>query len=103
MRNYIVTNRITLKLVVIKIGIFKKNIKNELQTSTGPRTFTIQELNDFFDNSEILSAIGKSNLTAATYYACMLIRCNALAKIPFKIYRQRGDETQLIKHVLGDF
>lgn len=87
---------------MITTGIFKRKLKNEVQTSAEPRTFTIQELNDFFDNSEILSAIGKSNLTAATYYACMLIRCNALAKIPFKIYRQRGDGTQLIKHDLSE-
>ena len=52
---------------------------------------TLSELNSLFDNSDILSAVGADNLTAATYYACMLIRCNALAKIPFKIYRSDGD------------
>ncbi len=54
-------------------------------------TRTLSELNSLFDNSDILSAVGADNLTAATYYACMLIRCNALAKIPFKIYRSDGD------------
>ena len=87
---------------MIKIGKSKKKIKNEVQTSTEPRTFTIQELNDFFDNSEILSAIGKSNLTAATYYACMLIRCNAIAKIPFKVYKQDGDGAKSEQHSINE-
>ena len=56
-------------------------------------TRTLSELNSLFDNSDILSAVGADNLTAATYYACMLIRCNALAKIPFKIYRSRSKST----------
>ena len=54
-------------------------------------TRTLSELNSLFDNSDILSAVGADNLTAATYFACMQIRCNALAKIPFKIYRSDGD------------
>ncbi len=79
-----------------KIGIFKRKIKNEAQT------FTIQQINDFFDNPEILSAVGKSNLTAATYYACMLIRCNALAKIPFKVCQHSDKGAQQIAHDLSE-
>ena len=76
--------------------LFKRQIKNEAQT------YTIQQLNEYFDNSEILSAIGKSNLTAATYYACMLIRCNAIAKIPFKVYKQDGDGAKPAQHSINE-
>ena len=76
--------------------LFKRQIKNEAQT------YTIQQLNEYFDNSEILSAIGKSNLTAATYYACMLIRCNAIAKIPFKVYKQDGDGAKSAQHSINE-
>lgn len=56
-----------------------------------------------FDNSDILSAAGADNLTAATYFACMQIRCNALAKIPFKIYKSDGEGAeQLNDHPLRE-
>ena len=67
----------------------KKNRSIKIRDET--ETYPITELNRIFDNSDILSAAGTSSLTAATYYACMLIRCNALAKIPFKIYRSDGE------------
>lgn len=64
-------------------------------------TKTIEELNSLFENSDILSAVGADNLTAATYYACMSIRCNALAKIPFKVFRSDGDGAeQVLDHPL---
>ena len=99
MRNYIVTNRITLKLVVIKIGIFKRKIRNEAESITANPT--LEQLNSFFNNENILSALNQTDLTAATYYACMLIRCNAIAKIPFKVYKQDGDGANPIKHTLS--
>lgn len=85
----------------IKLGIFfnfkKRSSKTQnIRDGTTETNYTISELNNFFDNSDILSALGTSNLTAATYYACMLIRCNALAKIPFKIYKSNGDGAELI-------
>lgn len=82
------------------MGIFKrKSIKNEAGKfdKTG-----FASLMDFFDNSGILDSINASNLTAATYYACMLIRCNAIAKIPFKVYKQDGDGAEIISHSLSD-
>lgn len=79
------------------MGLFgRRKIKNE------EKTFTIQEINEYFNNSDILSAVGKSSLTAATYYACMMIRCNALAKIPFKVYKQDGDGSQTVPHYLNE-
>lgn len=42
-------------------------------------------------------------MTAATYFACMLIRCNALAKIPFKIYKSDGEGAeQMNNHPLRE-
>ncbi|MBP3380693.1 MAG: phage portal protein [Ruminococcus sp.] len=78
------------------MGIFKRKIKNEAET------LTIQQINDFFDSQDVLSAMGKSDLTAATYYACMQIRCSALAKIPFKLYRQDGDGAQSADHSISE-
>lgn len=44
---------------------------------------TVSELNSFFGISDIITP-GPA-LYSATYYACMLIRCNAFAKLPLKI------------------
>lgn len=68
-----------------------KKRKNETETiSTNP---TIQQLNEFFNINGITDISG-SKLTSATYYACMQIRCNALAKLPLKIMRwgENGSE-----------
>lgn len=46
---------------------------------------TVSELNSFFNVNDITSA-GPA-LYSATYYACMLIRCNAFAKLPLKIMK----------------
>lgn len=59
-------------------------------------TDALVRLNELFNNDDIASAAGLSNLTSATYFACMNIRCNALAKIPFKIFRSDADGVQRI-------
>lgn len=79
-----------------RMGIFRRSIKNET------KTITLQELNEYFENTNILSTLGKSNLTAATYYACMQIRCNAIAKVPFKVYKRDGDDSQEIQYDLNE-
>lgn len=79
------------------VGIFSRKVKNE------SNVISLEELNEYFNNSNILSALGKSNLTAATYYACMQIRCNAIAKVPFKVYERNGDGSQEIRHNLNEF
>lgn len=73
------------------MGIFRRKIKNETSKEAEKGSMTISQLNEYFSNPEIRAAAGYSDLTAATYYACMVIRCNALAKIPFKIYIGDGD------------
>lgn len=44
---------------------------------------TLEELREFF-HMDIASG---DKLNAATYYACMLIRCNAVAKLPIKLMK----------------
>ncbi len=38
--------------------------------------------------------VNKSALNSATYYACMLIRCNALAKVPIKLKKYLNGNTE---------
>ncbi len=71
--------------------LFSRKRKAETQSiSTNP---TIQQINEFF-NTNSITDIGSSKLNSATYYACMQIRCNALAKLPLKIMRwsENGSE-----------
>ena len=81
---------------MIIMSIFKRKIRNEAKNQG------FASLMEYFDNSGILDAVRGADLTAATYYACMLIRCNALAKIPFKLYRKGGDGSENIEHSLAD-
>lgn len=78
------------------MSLFKKKVRNSTE-NTG-----FASLMDYFDSSGILDAVNQSDLTAATYYACMQIRCNALAKIPFKLYRKDGDGSEAIEHSLSE-
>lgn len=48
----------------------------------------LEKLQEFFGID--VGEISRNKLTAATYYSCMLIRCNAIAKLPIKI-KQRSD------------
>lgn len=83
------------------IGTGKKKLRS--QKIRDETNYPITELSRLFDNTDILSAAGTSNLTAATYFACMQIRCNALAKIPFKIYKSDGEGAeQLNDHPLRE-
>lgn len=62
---------------------FNKETKEKENRIISP-DLAAQEVAAFFDlNSEEI--IERSNLNSATYYACMLIRCNAIAKLPIKI------------------
>lgn len=101
-----------------KMSLFKrrKKIADEVENTTEQATeettadteqeqpagvVTIQQLNEFFDRQGFSSALAKNNLNAATYYACMLIRCNALAKVPFKVYERDGDGAKESDHYLN--
>ncbi|MGN0108229.1 MAG: phage portal protein [Hominilimicola sp.] len=63
--------------------LFKK-IRNKEETETIGLNPTIEELAQFFRMD--ISITGEK-LTSATYYACMLIRCNAIAKLPLKLMK----------------
>lgn len=101
-----------------KMSLFKrrKKIADEVENTTEQATeettndteqeqpagvVTLQQLNDFFNRQGFSSALAKNNLNAATYYACMLIRCNALAKVPFKVYERDGDGAKESDHYLN--
>lgn len=78
------------------IRLFKRKIKNSAEYSG------FNGLMEYFDNTGILDAVRQADLTAATYYACMQIRCNAIAKIPFKVYRKDGDGAESFEHSISD-
>ena len=60
---------------------------------------TLEELREFF---RMDISISGEKLTSATYYACMQIRCNAIAKLPLKLMqhtKKKGD-IQAVEHSL---
>ena len=69
------------------MGLFKtikSKFRNEVETiSTNP---TIEELQEFFGIS--IGDISSSKLNSVSYYSCMQIRCNAIAKLPIKLLRE---------------
>ena len=62
----------------------------ENSTPTVGANPTLAEIMRFF-NVDDISQIAPSGLTSATYYACMLIRCNAIARLPLKVKRKTKD------------
>ena len=67
------------------MGIFK-NIKNSISSKKVPNG-NGQELEEFLNWLGIKKdGISDEKLNSDTYYACMLIRCNAMAKLPLKLY-----------------
>lgn len=74
---------------------FRKNkIKNNPANMQNNAEITnISELIDIFKNGNV--PVG--DLASATYYACMLIRCNAVAKLPCKVM-QSVDDFSNVKH-----
>lgn len=60
---------------------------------------SLEELNRFFGTNIQLSG---ERLTSATYYACMQVRCNAIAKLPFKIMKwtEKGGAEKAVDHPL---
>ena len=66
------------------MGLFRKVKNAEVERiHTNP---TLQELEDFFGCR--IGGISGSMLNSATYYACMQIRCNAIAKLPIKLMQE---------------
>ncbi|MBN7575418.1 phage portal protein [Clostridium sp. 2-1] len=71
--------------VISKIkNTFKNQSISEVETiGTNP---TLEQLESFFHTS--IEEISNSKLTSASYYACMQIRCNAIAKLPIKLMQE---------------
>ena len=69
------------------MGLFKtikSKFRNEVETiNTNP---TLEELQEFFGIS--IGDISSSKLNSVSYYSCMQIRCNAIAKLPIKLLRE---------------
>lgn len=67
-----------------------KNISNKFRNSTETNSITlnptIEELRAFFKAD--IEEISDSRLNSSTYYTCMLIRCNAIAKLSLKLKRK---------------
>lgn len=83
------------------MAIFKSSHRKN-KTETLKLNSTIKEICAFFGVNDI-SEIGVSELLSVTYFSCMQIRCNALAKLPFKVmqYKTEGAE-ELTQHPLSD-
>ena len=72
------------------MGLFDR-WKNEANETEQKETIgvnpTMEELRHFFNTDDIAN-ISNSKLTSTSYYACMQIRCNAVAKLPLKIMQE---------------
>ncbi len=75
------------------MGIFSRK-KNQIQHETISTNPTIKEIAAFFGVDDI-AEIG-SSLNATTYYACMQIRCNAVAKLPLKVMQTSDDGAKVM-------
>lgn len=59
---------------------------------------SVDEINKFFGTKTVA---GNGMLTAATYYSCMQIRCNSIAKLPVKLMKwENGGSSKAEKHPL---
>lgn len=84
------------------IGLLNR-IKNAIELGSAKES-EIEPLDDieseggWRDLSEWLGyqkdGISQNKLNAATYYACMLIRCNAIAKLPIKLMRETNQGSE---------
>lgn len=84
----------------IKMGNKKKKAEKTVKKTAEPADDLSKKLFEVFGIDD-LDEIG-SRLGSATYYACMLIRCNAIARLPIKV-RQRtknGGSVELPEHSL---
>lgn len=50
----------------------------------------LEKIASFFKTN--IEEISSSRLTSSTYYSCMLIRCNSIAKLSLKIYRDDNEK-----------
>ena len=80
------------------MGIIKRFF-NKTETETVNPGMTLKELETYF--FEKMEGISNEKLCSSTYYACMLIRCNAISKLPLYVmrYTDKGSE-RATKHNL---
>ena len=62
---------------------FRNQINDTETINTNP---SIEQLESFFKTS--IENIASSKLTSTSYYSCMQIRCNAIAKLPIKLMQE---------------
>ncbi|NFF21925.1 phage portal protein [Clostridium botulinum] len=67
-------------------NIFKNMFRNEVTTETIGTNPTLEELQEFFKTN--IEEVSNSKLTSTSYYSCMQIRCNAIAKLPIKLMQE---------------
>lgn len=66
---------------------FKNSFRNQTNdTETINTNPSIEQLESFFKTS--IENIASSKLTSTSYYSCMQIRCNAIAKLPIKLMQE---------------
>ncbi|MFR5264464.1 phage portal protein [Clostridium sp.] len=58
---------------------------------------TTVDLNELVNRVRSVGDIGSSKLNSATYYSCMNIRCNAVAKLPLKLYEEKEQGSEKAK------
>lgn len=72
------------------MGFFKRNtVKNSVCSEDTLKIW--DDLSDYLGIHK--DSINGNNLSAITYYSCMQIRCNALAKIPLKLKKYKNGST----------
>ena len=68
-----------------KMGILSKFF-NQTETENVNARMTLKELETYF--MQHIDSISNERLNSSTYYSCMLIRCNALAKLPLYVMKE---------------
>lgn len=68
----------------------KDKFKNESDQITIGLNPTLKELREFFRSD--IEEISDSKLTSSTYYSCMLIRCNAIAKLSIRLMQEQDKQ-----------
>ena len=68
----------------------KDKFKNESDQITIGLNPTWKELREFFRSD--IEEISDSKLTSSTYYSCMLIRCNAIAKLSIRLMQEQDKQ-----------
>lgn len=70
-------------------SLFRNEAEDTEEIGLNP---TIEQLQQFFGTE--IELVSNSKLTSTTYYSCMQIRCNAIAKLPLKLMQKtdKGSE-----------